>query len=58
MTVLEKFARHPHAGLHLEKLNQSKDGRLRTIRIDQFWRGVKRAQDAGGPSPRSGRRCC
>jgi hypothetical protein len=35
--AFDKFAEHTHAGLHLEKLNQSKDDRLRTIRVDQFW---------------------
>lgn len=47
MAAFDKFASHTHAGLHLEKLNQSKDGRLRTIRIDQFWRGVVLAPDSG-----------
>jgi superfamily I DNA/RNA helicase len=47
MAAFEKFAGHTHAGLHLEKLNQSKDNRLRTIRIDQFWRGVVLAPDSG-----------
>ncbi|XRQ13780.1 UvrD-helicase domain-containing protein, partial [Actinomadura welshii] len=36
-----------HAGLHLEKLNNAKDPRIRTIRIDQFWRGVVLAPDKG-----------
>jgi hypothetical protein len=31
MAAFDKFAEHTHAGLHLEKLNQSKDDRLRTI---------------------------
>src|SRR6202020_1504593 len=43
----DKFAEHVHAGLHLEKLNRCKDDRIRTIRIDQFWRGVVLAPDAG-----------
>jgi len=47
MAAFEKFASHTHAGLHLEKLSQSRDGRLRTIRIDQFWRGVVLAPDSG-----------
>src|ERR1700761_7728802 len=47
MAAFEKFAGHTHAGLHLEKLNQSKDDRLRTIRVDQFWRGVVLAPDRG-----------
>lgn len=42
-----KFAGHTHAGLHLEKLNNVKDPRIRTIRIDQFWRGVVLAPEQG-----------
>jgi superfamily I DNA/RNA helicase len=45
--AIDKFAEHTHAGLHLEKIQQSKDDRLRTIRIDQFWRGVVLAPDSG-----------
>jgi superfamily I DNA/RNA helicase len=45
--AIDKFAEHVHAGLHLEKLARSKDDRIRTIRIDQFWRGVVLAPDAG-----------
>jgi hypothetical protein len=46
-TAIDKFAEHLHAGLHLEKLTRCKDDRIRTIRIDQFWRGVVLAPDAG-----------
>jgi len=46
-TAIEKFAEHVYAGLHLEKLNHCRDDRIRTIRIDQFWRGVVLAPDAG-----------
>jgi superfamily I DNA/RNA helicase len=46
-TAIEKFAEHVHAGIHLEKLSHSKDDRIRTIRIDQFWRGVVLAPDSG-----------
>jgi hypothetical protein len=45
--AVEKFSEHTHAGLHLEKLNNARDGRVRTIRIDQFWRGVVLAPDTG-----------
>ncbi|TYB42690.1 AAA family ATPase [Actinomadura chibensis] len=45
--AIAKFAEHTHAGLHLEKLNNAKDPRIRTIRIDQFWRGVVLAPDKG-----------
>ncbi len=46
-TAIDKFAEHVYAGLHLEKLNHCRDDRIRTIRIDQFWRGVVLAPDAG-----------
>ncbi|MFD0856456.1 hypothetical protein ACFQ07_29730, partial [Actinomadura adrarensis] len=42
-----KFAEHTHAGLHLEKINSAKDPRIRTIRIDQYWRGVVLAPAKG-----------
>ncbi|MEV5828459.1 UvrD-helicase domain-containing protein [Spirillospora sp. NPDC052242] len=42
-----KFAEHTHAGLHLEKLRNARDPRIRTIRIDQFWRGVVLAPEQG-----------
>jgi superfamily I DNA/RNA helicase len=45
--AIEKFAEHTYAGLHLEKLQTSVDDRIRTIRIDQFWRGVVLAPDSG-----------
>ena len=45
--ALEKFSSHTHAGLHLEKLTNPRDSRVRTIRIDQFWRGVVLAPDTG-----------
>lgn len=45
--AIGKFAAHTHAGLHLEKLRHAKDDRIRTIRIDQFWRGVVLAPQAG-----------
>ncbi|HYS29162.1 MAG TPA: hypothetical protein VEQ12_06640, partial [Candidatus Limnocylindria bacterium] len=45
--AIEKFAEHTYAGLHLEKLQKSVDDRIRTIRIDQFWRGVVLAPDSG-----------
>ena len=46
-SAIEKFAEHVHAGLHLEKLTRCKDDRIRTIRIDQSWRGVVLSPDAG-----------
>ncbi|MGB3441085.1 MAG: UvrD-helicase domain-containing protein [Actinophytocola sp.] len=45
--TFELFAEHTHAGLHLEKLKNSKDPRIRTIRITDFWRGVVLAPERG-----------
>ena len=45
--AVEKFSAHTHAGLHLEKLTNPRDARVRTIRIDQFWRGVVLAPERG-----------
>jgi superfamily I DNA/RNA helicase len=45
--AIAKFADHTHAGLHLEKLRSAKDSRIRTIRIDRFWRGVVLAPESG-----------
>nr|WP_243716662.1 UvrD-helicase domain-containing protein [Actinomadura darangshiensis] len=45
--AIAKFAEHTHAGLHLEKISSAKDPRIRTIRIDQFWRGVVLAPETG-----------
>src|SRR5690606_42046403 len=45
--VFAKFEQATHAGLHLEKISAARDERLRTIRNDQFWRGVVLAPDSG-----------
>ncbi|MGW1883601.1 3'-5' exonuclease [Streptomyces sp. NPDC001970] len=45
--ALGKFAQATHAGLHLEKLNRAEDPRIRTIRINQFYRGVVLAPATG-----------
>lgn len=45
--ALGKFAEHTHAGLHLEKISGSRDPRVRTIRIDQGWRGIVLAPERG-----------
>ncbi|MFE9677760.1 3'-5' exonuclease [Streptomyces sp. NPDC006259] len=45
--ALSKFAHATHAGLHLEKLNRAEDPRIRTIRINQFYRGVVLAPATG-----------
>jgi hypothetical protein len=42
-----KFEQSTHAGLHLEKINHTRDRRLKSIRIDKFWRGVVLAPDIG-----------
>lgn len=35
-----KFEDAVHTGVHLEKLHAARDDRVRTVRVDQFWRGV------------------
>ncbi|GHC83991.1 DNA helicase [Nocardiopsis terrae] len=45
--VFAKFEQATHTGLHLEKINNARDGRFRTIRIDQFYRGVLLAPESG-----------
>lgn len=45
--VFAKFEEATHAGLHLEKIAGARDDRFRTIRIDQFWRGVVLAPESG-----------
>lgn len=42
-----KLSEHAHAGLHLEKIRTSRDPRVRTIRIDKYWRGVVLAPETG-----------
>lgn len=36
----DKFEDSTLSGVHLEKLNAPRDGRVRTVRVDLFWRGV------------------
>ena len=36
----DKFEHAAHTGVHLEKLTGARDDRVRTVRVDQFWRGV------------------
>lgn len=38
---------HADKGLHLESINKARDPRMRTIRINDFWRGVVLAPDDG-----------
>ncbi|WP_371403462.1 AAA family ATPase [Kribbella sp. NBC_00662] len=45
--VFSKFDEATHAGIHLEKVGNARDDRLRSIRIDKFWRGVVLAPDSG-----------
>ncbi|WP_440065602.1 UvrD-helicase domain-containing protein [Streptosporangium sp. OZ121] len=45
--IFAKFEHATHAGLHLEKPNNARDPRFRTIRIDKFWRGVVLAPETG-----------
>lgn len=47
LDAIEKFSEHTHAGLHLEKLANARDRRIRTIRISKFWRGVVLAPEKG-----------
>ncbi|MEV7005870.1 UvrD-helicase domain-containing protein [Streptosporangium sp. NPDC051022] len=45
--VFGKFEQATYASLHLEKVNNARDDRLRTIRVDIFWRGVVLAPKGG-----------
>lgn len=45
--AIDKFTGHTHAGVHLEKLTAARDRRIRTIRIDSFYRGVVLAPETG-----------
>ncbi|MBV9804739.1 MAG: UvrD-helicase domain-containing protein [Solirubrobacterales bacterium] len=36
----DKFEHAAQSGVHLEKLTGSRDDRVRTVRVDDFWRGV------------------
>lgn len=41
------FGQQAFAGAHLEKPNAARDPRIRTVRIDNFWRGVVAAPEHG-----------
>ena len=45
--VFGKFEQDPHSGRNLEKINKARDDRFRSIRINQFWRGVVLAPESG-----------
>lgn len=42
-----KFEEATFAGIHLETIRNARDPRLRSIRIDQFWRGIVLAPTSG-----------
>ncbi|GGM27799.1 UvrD-helicase domain-containing protein [Dactylosporangium sucinum] len=44
LTIAELYA---DKGLHLESVNNARDARMRTIRVNDFWRGVVLAPDDG-----------
>ncbi|WP_067135961.1 UvrD-helicase domain-containing protein [Microtetraspora malaysiensis] len=45
--AFSKFEEATYAGLHLEPVKNARDGRMRTIRITDFWRGVVLAPERG-----------
>ena len=45
--VFDEFDSATHTGLHLEKINNARNPRFRSIRIDQFWRGIVLAPKTG-----------
>ncbi|MGH3275995.1 MAG: UvrD-helicase domain-containing protein [Streptosporangiaceae bacterium] len=45
--AIARFAKDPHADLHLEKVPGSRDGRIRVLRVDSTWHGVVLAPDNG-----------
>ncbi|MDP7724183.1 UvrD-helicase domain-containing protein [Mycobacterium sp. TY814] len=45
--VFDEFDAATHTGLHLEKIANARNPRFRSIRIDQSWRGIILAPNAG-----------
>jgi superfamily I DNA/RNA helicase len=45
--VFSEFEEATHTGLHLEKIAKARNPRLRSIRIDQSWRGIVLAPNTG-----------
>nr|WP_231743552.1 UvrD-helicase domain-containing protein [Mycobacterium sp. GA-2829] len=45
--VFDEFDAATHTGLHLEKINNARNPRFRSIRIDQSWRGIVLAPASG-----------
>ncbi|OOK66923.1 uvrD/REP helicase domain protein [Mycobacterium kansasii] len=54
--VFDEFDTATHTGLHLEKINNARNPRFRSIRIDQSWRGIILARKPVTSTPCS--RCC
>ena len=45
--VFDEFDTATHTGLHLEKINNARNPRFRSIRIDQSWRGIVLSPETG-----------
>ncbi|MCV7261132.1 UvrD-helicase domain-containing protein [Mycobacterium shimoidei] len=45
--VFDEFEAATYSGLHLEKINNARNRRFRSIRIDQSWRGIVLAPEHG-----------
>ncbi|MGH3212777.1 MAG: UvrD-helicase domain-containing protein [Trebonia sp.] len=45
--AIAKFAKHPHPSSHLEKPQRSWDDRIRTLEVDNRWRGIVLAPMTG-----------
>ena len=45
--VFDEFDTATHTGLHLEKIDNARNPRFRSIRIDQSWRGILLAPVSG-----------
>nr|WP_312874596.1 UvrD-helicase domain-containing protein [Actinomadura litoris] len=47
VNAIRKFEESTHAGIHLEKISDARDERLKSIRIDRSIRGIVLAPDVG-----------
>ena len=45
--VFDKFDEATHTGVHLEKIDNARNPRFKSIRIDKSWRGIVLAPEAG-----------
>lgn len=45
--LLTKFESTKHTGAHLEKIRNARNSRYRSVRIDEFWRGIVLAPESG-----------